>query len=373
MSSPRPRIGVLTNPNSGKNRRLHPGEPKARLRELEALAGPETIVRQTESLEALDDVVAEFLEAGCDYWMCDGGDGTLHWLLATALRRACEREGLSPGETPRARLPAILPGNGGSIDFVAHKAGVRGGCLQLLPALQGCLARGERPPLVELDTLRTVAHYASPQPGQPAILDRLGFAAALGGVAQRFFEKLYAMRPVAPKKIAMVLGGAVGSLAVGRNPIRNLLPQRVRESKWLAPDLADDLFAPTRAVVTIDDEELPFRDFASLQVGSIDISLGGVVRTFRHAAAPGVMHAQAISMSRLGVTANLPNIVLGTRIWGKNVFDAPAYRLHAEALDAWLDPVIDGEMFFGVSSIEITRGPAISVPLLSLGTPRAAA
>jgi hypothetical protein len=115
--------------------------------------------------------------------------------------------------------------------------------------------------------------------------------------------------------------------------------------------------------VEVDGQTLDFDSFSSLQVGSIDINLGGVVRTFRHAAEPGVMHAQALSSSRLGVVANLPNIVLGTPIWGRDVFDGPARRLRAEAVGgSTLDPVIDGELCFGLQALEVRQGPRLRIP-----------
>ena len=373
-----PRIGILTNPNSGKNRKRHPSDPTGRLRELQAAAGPLAIVRQTTELSQLRDVVAELYDVGCDYWICDGGDGTLHWMLAMALDVARERQGLRPGDPTVPALPKIVPANGGSIDFVAHKAGVRGECCNLVSALASQLERGIEPPHVEIDTFRFVGHVQHPGPGEPAVLDRVGFAVAIGGVSQRFFEKLYAMGRVEPRKIAAVLGNAVGSFAMGntfgRTPLPKVLPGRLRNLPWLSPRFADEIFAPTRAAVTIDGEALPFDSFAALHMGSIDINLGGVVRTFRHAAAPGALHAQAISMSPLGVTANLPNIVLGTPIWGKKVYDATARALTAEAVDGeLLDPVIDGEMFFGVSRVEVTMGPTLAVPLVRVPHRRAAA
>jgi len=352
----------VTNPNSGKNDKRYAHDPELRLRELSRVAGPSAIVRQTRDLSHLREVVEEFFDAGCDTWVCDGGDGTLHWLLATGMDVARQREGLEPGGAEVPRLPMVMPANGGSVDFIAHKAGVHGDCVDLLRSLAGWARRDEVPPCVELDTFRFVGHVANPKPGEPAIIDRLGFATAIGGIAQRFFERLYALRPVEPAKIARVLGSAVGSVAVARGPLGRVLPPRLRS--WLASSLGDEIFEPTRARVEVDGKRLPFESFASLQLGSIDINLGGVVRTFRHAAESGVLHAQAASMSPLGVTANLPNIVLGTPLWGKNVFDAPASTLRVSAVDAPLDPVIDGEMFFGLSQIELSRGPALRVPLV---------
>jgi hypothetical protein len=138
--------------------------------------------------------------------------------------------------------------------------------------------------------------------------------------------------------------------------------------RYFVPNLqrfADDVFQPTRATVDVDGRELHFDTFSSLQIGSIDISLGGVVRTFRHAAQRGVLHAQAISSTRLGVVANIPNIVLGTRIWGRKVYDGPASVLRARAIGSEpLGPVIDGEIVTGLRTVQVTRGPALRVPAI---------
>lgn len=331
-------IGVLTNPNSGKNRR-NPG----RLGDLERAVDGHGIVRQTQSLDELADVVREFESLGCRYWVVDGGDGTLHWLLSTAQQLATD------SDTP---WPMVVPGNGGSIDFVAHKAGVRGQAPDIVRALVEVLDRGESPAMVELDTLRITCVSGE------ETFERIGFATAIGGVAQRFFDKLYQRERIDPIGIIDVLAKAsVGGVA-------GSTPRPIRER--LVPSLqqyADDIFEPTRAEVEVDGQVLDFDTFSSLQVGSIDINLGGVVRTFRHAAEPGVMHAQALSSTRLGVVANLPNIVLGTPIWGRDVFDGPARELKATAAKGYtLDPVIDGELCFGLESLSVRQGPRLCVP-----------
>jgi diacylglycerol kinase family enzyme len=351
-------IGVLTNPNSGKNR----GHRSRRL-ELERVVGRFGIVRQTQSVEELETVVDEFLDAGCEYWVCDGGDGTLHWLLSVGHRRVQQRavraRAVGDALAHGASLPKIAPANGGSIDFVAHKARVRGGAPEIVRALVEHVRVGSCPAVVPLDTL----HIAGEPVAGGAALDQVGFAAAIGGVAQRFFDKLYQHKPVQAWRIVDVLArSAAGGMA--SSAPRSLRPM-------LAPSLqsyAADVFEPTRARVDVDGRPLDFDRFSSLQVGSIDISLGGVVRTFRHAAAPGILHAQAICTSRLGVVANLPNIVMGTPIWGKHVYDGPARELSATALPGHqLDPVIDGEVFRGLERIRVTRGPRLEIPAVCTG------
>lgn len=336
-------IGVLTNPNSGKNRK----NPD-RLADLERAVAGHGIVRQTQSLDELAAVIAEFGDLGCQYWVVDGGDGTLHWLLSTAQQQA------AAGDSP---WPMVIPGNGGSIDFVAHKAGIRGQAPDIVRALVQALEQGQSVPTVDLDTLHITGTTDEEE------FERIGFATAIGGVAQRFFDKLYQRDRIDPFGIVDVLARAsVGGVA-------GSTPKPIREH--LVPSLqqyADDIFEPTRARVEVDGEPLSFETFSSLQVGSIDINLGGVVRTFRHAAESGVMHAQAVSSSRLGVVANLPNIVLGTRIWGRDVFDGPARELCAEAVGgSTLDPVIDGELCFGLRSLRVRQGPRLRVPAVVCG------
>jgi len=332
-------IGVVTNPNSGKNRR-NPG----RCAELERALGRWGVVRETHDLAELERVLVEFFDLGTDVWVCDGGDGTLHWMLTLGDRIARERG---------VPLPRIVPANGGSIDFVAHRAGIRGEAASVIKALIAAQVRADKPDAVVLDTFRM---RGTGKDG--TAFDHLGFASAIGGIAQRFFNKLYEKKPVDGWSIWRVISRSVSGAALGRTPRQ---VQQLFEDGLV--DYADEVFAPTMANVDVDGKRLAFDSFASLQVGSIDINLGGVVRTFRHAHAPGVLHAQAISATPLGVVANLPNIVLGTPIWGSKVFDGPAARMRVTAVgDESLDPVIDGDMFHGLAELEVSRGPQVAVP-----------
>jgi hypothetical protein len=349
-------IGVVTNPNSGKNRRRG-GNRKL---ELERAVGRHGIVRQTGDVNELRAVLHELYDAGCDHWVADGGDGTLHWMLSIGFQVARERSG---GNAP-LRLPRVVPANGGSIDFVAHKAGIRGQATEVLRQLVAAFERGEVLRTIELDTLRLRGRGDDRRSRSEPDLDQLGFASAIGGIAQRFFEKLYERRPVDSKAIVMVLANSLAGAMVSTapRPLRSFVPDSLRSyvSEW-----ADSMFQPTRARVELDGQPLAYDDFASLQVGSIDINLGGVVRTFRHAASPGVLHAQAISMLPWELAANLPNLVLGTPIWGSKVYDGPARHLRAVAHPGGvLDPVIDGEMFFGLRELEVEAGPRLEVPVV---------
>ena len=124
---------------------------------------------------------------------------------------------------------------------------------------------------------------------------------------------------------------------------------------------AEHLFARTRAHVDIDGSALPFDDIGSAQIGAIDIDLGGVVRTFRKARRPGVLHAQVVGMGPAGIVANLPSVVLGTPLVGPRVFDDACERLTmAPASGHRLTPILDGEPYTCPGAISVCAGPALS-------------
>ena len=284
----RPAVGVITNPNSKKNWRS-PDRRQA----IQAAVGRSGVVRETRRLDDLPGAVDELLDAGVKYWVCDGGDGTLHWVLNTvhdAVRRR--------GDGAPVELPIVVPTNGGTVDFIARKARLKGDAPSIVSRLVRELEAGREPATIRVDTVRVL--------GDGGAFDRIGLASALGGVAQAFFDRYYALpKDRGALAIAGVIGAAASSAVLDSlaPPLRRLLP---------APAGYEDFFRPTRARVEVDGRPLSFTSFASLQIGSIDINLAGVVRCFRHAKDDGVLHFQAISMSPLGVVVIVGNIVVGT-------------------------------------------------------------
>lgn len=345
-------VGVITNPNSKKNYR-RPG----RRRSLEQAVGRHGVVCETRSLEDLPRVVDDLLDADCKYWVCDGGDGTLHWVLNSMFDAVKKR---TPAGQP-VELPVVVPTNGGTVDFVARKAGLKGDADSIVRRLVGRIERDGPIPTIQIDTCRATGVTSPDAATSPAAatFDRIGLAMALGGVAQAFFDRFYALpKDRGAMAIAQVIGAAAGSALV-----HTLAPPLRR---FLRDDLATDFFRPTRAHVEVDGQRLPFSSFASMQVGAIDINLAGVVRCFRHAREGGVLHFQAMEMSPMGVVCNVPNIFLGTPILGKQVFDDRARNVRIVAGEGErLGPVIDGEQFFGLDRIDLTLGPSLRLPTLA--------
>ena len=339
-----PVVGVITNPNSKKNWR-HPDRRRA----IQEAVGRSGVVRETRSLEELPGAVEELLDSGIKYWVCDGGDGTLHWVLNTVhdvMRRRAGRDDIE--------LPIVVPTNGGTVDFIARKARLKGDSPSIVRRLVRELEAGNTPSTIAVDTVQLVGD------GPNGAFDRIGLASALGGVAQAFFDRYYAL----PKDrgafaIAGVIGAAASTALLDTlaPPLRRLLPNGFAGY--------EDFFRPTHAHVEVDGRPLGFTTFSSLQIGSIDINLAGVVRCFRHASADGVLHFQAISMSPLGVVVNVPNIVMGTPILGKQVFDDRARRVSIVAADGdILHPVVDGELFPELDRVELKLGPKLRIPTL---------
>ena len=159
-------IVVVVNPNSRKNRRI--GDRADRLR---AAGGDVVDVVETANLVDLSRVLAPRLRDGVRYLVADGGDGAFHWTLNETLRQ------LGPD-----RLPIMVPTRAGTIDFVAHKAGIRGRSEGIVRRLAQHVAEGSAPPTVRLDSVRLT---------DDDVFDRVGFAIAIGGVGQRFFDKYY--------------------------------------------------------------------------------------------------------------------------------------------------------------------------------------
>lgn len=337
-------IGVITNPNSKKNRR----RPR-RADELRAAVGDHGIVRQTRDTSEIAGVLHEFEDRGVAVWVSDGGDGALHWMLNAGRSVLLDR-----GHDPSTlALRPVVPTNGGTIDFVAKKAGVRGNAVQILHRLVRLAQRGEAPRIVDLDSLwieGDVDGGASP-------MGRLGFACAVAGVGQRFFARYYDYPNPGSLTIVRVIARGVASWVLGTRPFSAIpgVPDAVRA-------YARDMFRPARAEVRIDGERVGDSEYTAIHAGSIDVDLGGVIRVFPLARDLGQLDFQAGAPSPMHIIKSLPELYRGRGLRIPGFADQTAERMDVRATsDELLDPVIDGELTFGFRAVRITRGPIVPV------------
>jgi diacylglycerol kinase family enzyme len=313
-------LGVVVNPFARKNRAL-PGD---RIDSLRCLVGPWGEVHQTGAISDLQGIV-ERLYPRASHLVSDGGDGALHWLINEMRSQVSDSQ----------RWPIFVPTNGGTIDFVARKARVRGRADAILRALTHSAQADRRPPEVCLDSLELRGETSD-----GATFHRIGFALAAGGVGNRFFDKYYEHDDPGRGTIARVIVRAVGEYAVSR---------------------AGELFTPTYARVVIDGEVVPTRNHNALHAGAFDVNLGGVIRIFPRAREPGVLHFQAGEISPPKIIAHLPALVAGGAIRGDRLRDVSGREMVIEARREPLSPIIDGERFTGIVRLVVRAGPRIRV------------
>ncbi len=340
-----PRLAVVFNPNSKKNRR----QPE-RIDKLRAIVEGVGTVVSTETPDAVAALVHGFLDDRVPYLVADGGDGAFHWLVNAVYDAVASR---GRGE----RVPAILPTRSGTIDFIAHKTGVAGKAEKLLQALVDLVKRGDAPDIVALDSLRVTGEHGAtgPNAGQP--FARIGFASALAGVGNRYFEHYYAQDQRNAFGLVATVGRILASATIN-TPGLNMLP-------WSDDSLryGKHVFEPMHLAVQIDGEALPFDRFRALNMGAIDINLGGVFRLFPHAREQGVMHVQAGNPSAFEVVKALPVMAVGGKKLPIGQFvERPARVVKVQCLGGVpLNPVIDGEIFENVVRAEIRRGPQVDI------------
>lgn len=338
-------IGVITNPNSRKNLR----KPN-RASVLQDIIGDLGEVHQTPTPDAIRPVLRDFLRQRARYWVSDGGDGALHWMLKEGL------EVLKEEEFRGYDLPVALPTNGGSIDFVAHNVGITGNAESILHALRTALERGQEIQEIDVDTMLVEGVQVTDEGDAP--FRTLGFAAAAGGVGQRFFEKLFEAGDHTPSTIVGVVAKTFASYPVAMSPLRHLpgMPHVLRQ-------FARDMFRPTMCRVQVDDQVLPRTDCTGIHVASMSINLGGVFRFFYAADEPGQLHAIVGSPTPFQVLANVPLMYLGKPMIGSDLIDGGCRTMTLEAVGSELmGPVIDGEYYPNIRKMSFKIGPRVRIP-----------
>jgi diacylglycerol kinase family enzyme len=339
------RIAVIFNPNSRKNRKRPQGWAE-RLRHIVADLGE---VHETRELSQLRPVIESALERGVDYIVSDGGDGSLHWAANEAL------DLLRRSDAP-PRLPNLVPTNGGTIDFVARKVGITGNAEKILLSLTKSLKRRHPPELVPIGSLEVTGAIRGAD-GREQPFRRIGFALAAGGIGQRFFDKYYREPEPGTRAILSVVLRAVSSYGLAH--LGNWAPER-------AVSYGREVFAPTRARVTIDGWPVPCESHGAIHAGSLDVSLAGLFRVFPLARTRGQLHFQAGGIVPSEIIRALPDLYRGRAIKSEHLFEKAGQEMRVEALgDEPLNPIIDGEIFRGLSHMIVRRGPVIWVPRIS--------
>jgi len=338
-------IGVITNPNSRKNR----NRPD-RADRLRRIVGDFGEVHTTSSVESIKPVLREFLRKRARYWVADGGDGALHWMVRMGMEVLQEDEFI--GES--LALPMTLPTKGGTIDFVANNVGIEGDAEGILAALRRNVERNVQ--IEETDVDSMVIDGIQVVDGAEVPFRTYGFASAAGGVGQRFYAKYYDDPDPNPRTIVKVVASAVASAPIALSPL-----SRLPLGAWAR--YAKDVFEPTQCRVTLDGMKLPGDEFTGVHIASMSINLGNVLRFFGKADQPGLMNAIVGTPSPWGIIRNLPRMARGEEMRGRNILDRPCREMTMEAVgDDLLAPIIDGEFYRDVKRVAFHVGPRVRIP-----------
>jgi diacylglycerol kinase family enzyme len=339
-------IGVITNPHSRKNK----GRPN-RARELQSIVGELGEVHSTDNVDSIKPILREFLRRRARFWVADGGDGALHWMVRKGFEVLQEDE--FRGQD--VALPLTVPTNGGTIDFVAQNVGIKGKAEEILTSLRGLIETGQSIEEVEVDSM--IIEGLERTPEGATSFRTYGFASAAGGVGQRFYSKYYEDADPNPRTIVKVASRAVASMPFAFGPLKQI-PGLGKLGSY-----ARDMFQPTRCKVTIDGMVLPHDDYTGVHVAAMSINLGGVFRFFNEADRPGLLHCLVGAPSPFAIAMNLPQMHLGKQIRGDRIVDRACRELTMEATGPeLLSPIVDGEFYRNLEKISFRVGPRVRIP-----------
>jgi diacylglycerol kinase family enzyme len=338
-------IGVITNPNSRKNR----NRPD-RAERLQRIVGELGEVHKTSSIDSIKPVLRDFLRKRARYWVADGGDGALHWMLRMGMEVLQEDEFVGQQVT----LPVTLPTKGGTIDFVANNVGIEGNAEGILATLRRSVEHGATIQETEVDSM--VIDGVQLVDGIEVSFRTYGFASAAGGVGQRFYSKYYSHEDPNPRTIVKVVANTVASAPIALTPLSKL-----PFGAW--SNYAKEMFEPTSCKVMLDGMRLPGDKFTGVHVASMSINLGNVLRFFGKADQPGLMNAIVGTPSPWAIIRNLPRMARGEEMRGRDILDRPCREMTLEATgDELLAPIIDGEFYRNVKTISFRVGPRVRIP-----------
>jgi hypothetical protein len=247
-----------------------------------------------------------------------------------------------------------LPTKGGTIDFVANNVGIEGDAEGILGSLRNSLERNIIIEDTEVDSM--VIDGIQLVDGKDVAFRTYGFASAAGGVGQRFYEKYYQDADPNPRTIMKVVANTVASAPIALSPLSKL-----PFGAWRT--YAKEVFEPTPCKVMLDGMRLPGDKFTGVHVASMSINLGGVLRFFGKADQPGLMNALVGTPNPWAIIRNLPRMMRGQEMRGRNVLDRPCREMILEATtDELLAPIIDGEFYRNVKKLEFRIGPRVRIP-----------
>ncbi len=339
---PHPPLGIITNPYAGKN-----AASSHRSKELQRTIGKHGLVKESRNIDQLKSILSEFAAHKVPYIVCDGGDGTIHWVINTYL----EILDKTKREAIEQHMPIFVPTNGGTIDFLAKKVGAHGGTFKILKKIRKILDHGQLPDPMPLRTFIIEGKYTKEHLGKS--YRKLAFSGALAGIAQKFFNKYYESHKPSLQTVIEVITKTFTSTAFKGSWVEGYMPKDVI-------NYSNDVFDAVAVDVKVDGKPVPFKRINTLNVGSIAIEIKNLIKLFAQADRDKKLHMHVGYLQPHEVFANLPNLFAGNDYIGKELVQTTSETIDIVSREAeGLNPCLDGELFTGMQTMHVSVGPHI--------------
>lgn len=332
------RLGIILNPNSKKNKK----DPQRKERLQQLIAPKGGLLVATKSLEEIRPTLEHFIQEGVTHFLSDGGDGTFHWVV-NFLHELVEEGRL---ET----FPPCLPTNSGTMNCANHKVGVLGTGEEIISRL----LEAKEP--LQTYSLPTMWLKGTQIDGSP--IQKICFSGALAGIGPNFFEKYYANPNRGPvTMVAVIIKGLLSMLF--HLPPFCWLPGIPTIWKQYSRDLTRS----TSAQVFLDGQEIPLKQFRVINIGAYNQKFAHVIRLFPFGK-EGKLHCTVGHLSMFGIALNVPSLIFGWRLRGKQLWDQPGEKLECLCYEEkGFYSNFDGEVFSGFKQVSLTPGPLLPIVL----------
>ncbi len=304
-------IGIITNPRSRHNLR-HPNES----RRLAFVLGDAGTCRETRTMEDVVLIAEEFKRRKIDILGLNGGDGTNHVTLSAIIR--------AYGDDP---LPRIAFLKGGTMNSIAIACGVQGTPASILKNLVEKYHGGVPFKTVTRKTIRV---------GK----DRYGFVFGTG-IILNFIKMYHGGGQAGPFRAAHVLMQVAGSALVDG-------------------PLAQELARPYRMRITLDGQALDEAEYAAIGAATLHYVGLGFSPFARCYEEPRTMQYLGVKGRVRDIAMELPRVFMGKGFTPKVVDDQLVSRVLLES-DEPVGYIIDGDVYKGERSIELSMGPELQV------------
>ncbi len=307
-----PGIGVVLNPHARANRRS-----RDRLQLFAEAVGSDGVVRETRSLEEMEELARELRERGIEILAVCGGDGSFFRTMSAMVR--------AYGRDP---LPQFLPLRAGSMNTIARSVGCRHGSPERVLAHTVADYRAGRPfELTERHLIQVNGEH-------------FGFMVG-AGVVVNFLQVYYATGKPGPRTAAKLFG-------------------RVIVSGLTRSAFGRGLMQPVEADIDCDDERVPHRRFTFIYASSItDIGLG-LKATYMATRKRGFFHLLAGPILPQHALPRLWRLRRGFPLELDSLYDNLAQHVRVE-FSRPSHYMIDGDVLGMAQRLDVATGPRLTI------------